>query len=224
MQAFLPVLLVIHIIACVALVIAVMLQRSEGGALGMGGGGTGGIISGRGVANVLVRTTMGLAAVFFVTSVLMARLNTEAAKAPSAVERALKARKIDVFDPLKTPTAVPAPGAAAPSSLAPTTPAATTTAPAAPVRDPLAAPTTSTSPPTATTTAPAPAPAITPAIPPAPAVTGAPKPAAVGATPTPAKPRPKPPAEPAKPTTAPAAPDTAPATPGPAENSGNNGQ
>ena len=212
MQAFLPVLLVIHIIACVALVIAVMLQRSEGGALGMGGGGTGGIFSGRGVANVLVRTTMGLAAVFFVTSVLMARLNTEAAKAPSAVERELKARKTDAFDPLKTPPAVPAPGATAPTALTPTAPAPTTAAPAVPVLDPLAAPTT------------APAPVITPVIPPAPAVTAAPKPATAVATPTPAKPKPKPPAEPAKPTTAPAAPDTTPATPGPAENSGNNGQ
>ena len=164
MQAFLPVLLVIHIIACVALVIAVMLQRSEGGALGMGGGGTGGIISGRGVANVLVRTTMGLAAVFFITSVLMARLNTEAAKAPSAVERELKARKIDAFDPLKRPPIVPAaPGAVAPSSAAPTTTTPATTAPAA-VLDPLAAPT--------TTSSPAPAPVI---LPPPPA-TPAPKP------------------------------------------------
>ena len=215
MQAFLPVLLVIHIIACVALVIAVMLQRSEGGALGMGGGGTGGIISGRGVANVLVRTTMGLAAVFFITSVLMARLNTEAAKAPSAVERELKARKIDAFDPLKRPTTVPAaPGAVAPSNAAPTTTTTTTTPTTAPaaVLDPLAAPT--------TTSSPAPAPVI---LPPPPATT-APRPQPAATTSSPSKPKPKPPSEPAKPTTAPAAPDTAPATPGPAENGGNNGQ
>ena len=68
----LAVLLTIHMIACVALVVAVMLQRSEGGALGMGGGGTGGIISGRGAAGVLVKTTMVLAGVFFFTSVVMA--------------------------------------------------------------------------------------------------------------------------------------------------------
>ena len=57
----LAVLLTIHIIACIALVIAVMLQRSEGGALGMSGGGTGGVISGRGAAGMLVKVTMGLA-------------------------------------------------------------------------------------------------------------------------------------------------------------------
>ncbi len=130
----LAVLLVVHIIACVALVIAVMLQRSEGGALGMGGGGTGGIISGRGVANVLVRTTMGLAAVFFVTSIVMTRLNTEAARAPNAVEQELKNRKTDAFAPSKEPTSAPAPGL-------PGAPAVTTTPePAATAPDPLAAP------------------------------------------------------------------------------------
>ena len=211
MQAFLPVLLVIHIIACVALVIAVMLQRSEGGALGMGGGGTGGIISGRGVANVLVRTTMGLAAVFFVTSVLMARLNTEAAKAPSAVEKELKARKTDAFDPLKNPTVAPVPGVAGPSTTAPSPAPTTTSTPAAPVLDPLAAPTT-------------PTPGLAPIVTTPPPAISAPKLEPAVATPLPAKPKPKPPAEPAKPTTAPAAPDTAPATPGPAATGGNNGQ
>ena len=212
MQAFLPVLLVIHIIACVALVIAVMLQRSEGGALGMGGGGTGGIISGRGVANVLVRTTMGLAAVFFITSVLMARLNTEAAKAPSAVEKELKARKTDVFDPLKNPTAAPAPGVTAPSTTSPSPAPTTTLTPGAPVLDPLAAP------------VPTPTPGLAPVIATPPAATSAPKLEPTVPTPPPAKPKPKPPAEPAKATTAPAAPDTAPATPGPAAPGGNNGQ
>ncbi|MEP7209596.1 MAG: preprotein translocase subunit SecG [Alphaproteobacteria bacterium] len=191
MQAFLPVLLVIHIIACVALVIAVMLQRSEGGALGMGGGGTGGIISGRGVANVLVRTTMGLAAVFFITSVLMARLNTEAAKAPSAVQKELQNRKTNGFDPSKTSAPVPAPGVPTTSPLTPVPTAPVTTAPAAPVLDPLAAPTTAPTPPAVTTPS-------------------KPEPATV-TTPAP-KPKAKP-AEPVKPTTTPATPDTAPATP-----------
>lgn len=84
------VLLVIHLIACIGLVLAVLLQKSEGGALGMGGGGAGGgLMSGRGVAGALVKVTMGLGAAFFVTSLALTRLNTEEARSPSDVEREL---------------------------------------------------------------------------------------------------------------------------------------
>ncbi len=67
------VLLVIHLMITVALVGVVLMQRSEGGALGIGGGGDG-FMSGRGAANLLTRTTAILAAVFFVTSLLLAML------------------------------------------------------------------------------------------------------------------------------------------------------
>lgn len=94
----LAVLLVIHLLACVALVIVVLLQRSEGGALGMGGGGAGaGLMSGRGVAGVLVRVTMGLAAAFFVTSLTLTRLNTEESRRPSAIEQELLDQQGDAF-------------------------------------------------------------------------------------------------------------------------------
>lgn len=62
------VLLVVHLMIAVALVGVVLLQRSEGGALGIGGGGGGGFLTGRGTANLLTRITAGLAAAFFVTS------------------------------------------------------------------------------------------------------------------------------------------------------------
>ncbi len=130
------VLLTIHLIACIALVIAVMLQRSEGGALGMGGGGTGGLISGRGAAGVLVRTTMILAGVFFVTSIVMTRLNNDTSSQPSLLERQA-GETSDPFDTLKTQPATPD----ALNSGAPTAPAPTDAAPApAPVTtsDPLA--------------------------------------------------------------------------------------
>lgn len=66
------VLLVIHLMIAVTLVAVVLLQRSEGGALGMGGGGGGGgFLSGRGTANMLTRVTAGLAAAFFTTSMLL---------------------------------------------------------------------------------------------------------------------------------------------------------
>lgn len=67
------VLLVIHLMITVALVGIVLMQRSEGGALGIGGGGDG-FMSGRGAANLLTRTTAILAAVFFATSLLLAML------------------------------------------------------------------------------------------------------------------------------------------------------
>jgi len=131
------VLLVIHLIACIALVISVMIQRSEGGALGMGGGGTGGIISGRGAAGVLVRTTMVLAAIFFATSLLMTRLNAEQVRAPTGLERATGGGQIDfgstpdATPPVETPAppATTAPDPLAPASSAPTVPPATDPAP-----------------------------------------------------------------------------------------------
>lgn len=60
------VLIVIHLIVVLALVGVVLLQRSEGGGLGIGGGS--GFMTARGAANALTRTTAILAAVFFVTS------------------------------------------------------------------------------------------------------------------------------------------------------------
>lgn len=63
------VLIVIHLMIVVALVGVVLLQRSEGGALGIGGGGSGNFMSARGAANALTRTTAILAAAFFATSI-----------------------------------------------------------------------------------------------------------------------------------------------------------
>ncbi|MEO1656735.1 MAG: preprotein translocase subunit SecG [Pseudomonadota bacterium] len=65
------IILTIHTMVVLALVGVVLLQRSEGGALGMGGGG-GGLMSGRGAATALTRTTTILAGVFFVTSLTLA--------------------------------------------------------------------------------------------------------------------------------------------------------
>ncbi len=62
------VLLVIHLLIAIALVAVVLVQRSEGGALGIGGGG-GGLMTGRGAANALTRLTAYLAVAFFATSI-----------------------------------------------------------------------------------------------------------------------------------------------------------
>ena len=61
-----------ELVIAVALIVFVLLQRSEGGALGIGGGGgggLGGLFSPRGAADTLTRTTAILAALFFLTCV-----------------------------------------------------------------------------------------------------------------------------------------------------------
>jgi preprotein translocase subunit SecG len=66
------VLLILHLMIAASLVGVVLLQRSEGGALGIGGGG--GFMTGRGAANFLTRVTAGLAAAFFATSMILTLL------------------------------------------------------------------------------------------------------------------------------------------------------
>jgi preprotein translocase subunit SecG len=104
-------LLVLHLMIATALVAVVLLQRSEGGALGIGGGGGGGFLTGRGTANLLTRTTAGLAAAFFATSILLTLVAQHAAPSRS------------IFDG--------APGAAAPATTAPGAAPAPATAPPA---------------------------------------------------------------------------------------------
>jgi preprotein translocase subunit SecG len=67
------IILVIHLIIAVVLIGAILLQRSEGGALGIGGSGGGGgnLFSARGVGNGLTRLTAILAVGFFATSITL---------------------------------------------------------------------------------------------------------------------------------------------------------
>ena len=68
------VIIVIHLMIVAALIGVVLLQRSEGGGLGMGSGGGGGFMTGRGTANLLTRTTAFLAIGFFITSLFLSWL------------------------------------------------------------------------------------------------------------------------------------------------------
>ena len=72
-------LLVVHVMIAIALIGTILLQRSEGGALGIGGGGggggMGGLFSSRGAANALTRTTAFLAIGFFLTSIALSILS-----------------------------------------------------------------------------------------------------------------------------------------------------
>jgi preprotein translocase subunit SecG len=66
------VIIVIHLMLVLALIGVVLLQRSEGGGLGIGS--TGGFMTSRGTANVLTRATAVLAGLFFVTSLVLSIL------------------------------------------------------------------------------------------------------------------------------------------------------
>jgi preprotein translocase subunit SecG len=69
-----------------ALVGVVLMQRSEGGALGIGGGGGGGFLTGRGTANLLTRTTAALAAAFFATSIMLTLVAQQTAPRSSIID------------------------------------------------------------------------------------------------------------------------------------------
>jgi len=120
-------LLVIHILIAIALVGVILLQKSEGGALGMGGGGMSGFMTGRSTANLLTRTTAILALLFFATSLSLVWFSNRDRAPRSIIEQGAPA----------APAAPSAPAApAAPS--APAAPAAPSVpaAPAAPPSQP----------------------------------------------------------------------------------------
>ncbi|MEM9140594.1 MAG: preprotein translocase subunit SecG [Pseudomonadota bacterium] len=68
------VVLIVHLIIAVFLIAVVLLQRSEGGALGIGGGG-GGMVSARGAATALSKITWVLAIAFICTSITLTVLS-----------------------------------------------------------------------------------------------------------------------------------------------------
>ena len=131
------VLLIIHLFVTLALIGVVLIQRSEGGGLGIGSSqGMGGFMTGRGTANLLTRATAILATIFMVLSLTLALLN----RGTAGVGRSL----LDTA-PAATPAipgeagrpappalpAVPAPPAASPG-VPPVVPAPAPPAPAVP--------------------------------------------------------------------------------------------
>ena len=108
------VLLIIHIFVTLALIGVVLIQRSEGGGLGIGSSqGMGAFMSGRGTANLLTRTTAILAVAFFGLSLALALLNKG-----TTVQRSL----LDVAPPPAggpAPPAGPVPGAPVPGAQLP---------------------------------------------------------------------------------------------------------
>ena len=101
------IVLVIHMLIAVALVGVVLVQKSEGGGLGMGGGTMGGFMTARGSANLLTRTTAILAGCFFATSLVL------------AIMAGGNRQPTSVFDRPAATESAPAPATQAPAAPAP---------------------------------------------------------------------------------------------------------
>jgi preprotein translocase subunit SecG len=122
-------LFVIHVAIAVALVGIVLLQKSEGGALGMGGGGMSGFMTGRSTGNLLTRVTMILAGAFFLTSIVLVWLS-HTVQAPRSL--------IEQGSPSTQETPTPPPAAPAPANTQEAPPPPPPTAPASPSEPPPA--------------------------------------------------------------------------------------
>jgi preprotein translocase subunit SecG len=114
-------LLVVHGLLALALVGVILIQKSEGGGLGIGGGSAGGLVSARGAADLLTRSTSVLAALFIVTSLVLAVLAARD-RAPAKIDTSLARPASTAPIAPAAPTGVPIAGdipAAAPVPAAP---------------------------------------------------------------------------------------------------------
>jgi len=126
------VLLIVHLFVTLALIGVVLIQRSEGGGLGIGTSqGMGGFMSGRGTANLLTRMTAILATAFMVLSLALALLNrgTTVGGRSSIID--LPERPVQTAPAIPAP--VSAPAASVPVPSVPVAPVPAAPAPVAPV-------------------------------------------------------------------------------------------
>ncbi len=98
------VILVIHLLLALGMIAVILVQRSEGGGLGIGGnsggggGGGFGVMSSRGAANLLTRTTAILAGAFMITSIILALQSNSHTKPASILEQAPAASSLATTD------------------------------------------------------------------------------------------------------------------------------
>src|SRR6201986_2650469 len=95
------VIIVIHLMIVAVLIATVLLQKSEGGGLGVGGGA--GFMSSRGTANLLTRTTAVLAVGFFATSLFLSWLASYDEQ-PSSIRPATQSQPAKGATPFAPPT------------------------------------------------------------------------------------------------------------------------
>lgn len=102
------VILVIHVLISISLVGLVLLQRSEGGALGIGGGGGGGgVMSGRSASNMLTKSTAGLAVAFMISSIALAFLSGAGGPSRSILDEPAPAAAVETAPEEPDEPAVP---------------------------------------------------------------------------------------------------------------------
>jgi preprotein translocase subunit SecG len=121
-------LLTLNIIVCLALIGVVLLQRSEGGALG-GGGSPTGLITTRGAGDLLTRTTWILFSLFLIISLaltllggrqrsseaILNRLKSESVNPDALARRTPPPAPGQTPPPVSTPAPAPTPASAAPA-------------------------------------------------------------------------------------------------------------
>ena len=147
------VVLIIHLVLALTLIGTVLLQRSEGGGLGIEGGGGGGRTGSRPAPTAMGKLTWGLALAFIATSIALTIIAANNAAGSSVVDRLIDAPAAPAQAPVSpgldggsllpptsgdaalVPQANDTPAEAAPSASEPSAPAAETPATEAPATE-----------------------------------------------------------------------------------------
>ena len=116
-------LLIVQSLVAISLIGTILMQRSEGGGLGVGGSSSG-FMTARGAADFLTRSTAVLGGTFVVLSIVMAAY-AGASREPTKIDTSLAGKAA----PLQTPKTAPAKPVPAPTSA----PANNQSAPAVPL-------------------------------------------------------------------------------------------
>src|ERR1700688_5027031 len=104
----LGILLAVLIVVCLSLIGVILLQRSEGGAFGMSGGGPGAFMTARGTGDLLTRTTQILAGLFFSLCLVMTLISGHERAASSLVEKVKGLPIVSTAPPASSASAAPA--------------------------------------------------------------------------------------------------------------------
>jgi preprotein translocase subunit SecG len=123
------VILVVHMFLALAIIGLVLLQRSEGGGLGIGGGGgLGGLATPQGAANLLTKMTAICAGLFFLTSLILGIMAGQDSKGRislgDALQNAPSAQEAPLATEVPAPVDAPAPQTETPPESTPSVPIA----------------------------------------------------------------------------------------------------